>query len=508
VPDTPPPTLDMWIFAGAAAGAFLTWLVMRAIGRNAYQHGFDHGRSESEGERATLGERLAGVERQLAEARSALAAAEAEHTRLGEELRREAGARASAATTALRVGELDQAAAALRADNAALLARVAELTAKLDDERRGAADKLALLDQAHRSLADAFKALSSEALQQNNQSFLHLAKATLEKFQEGAKGELEHRQQAIDALVKPIRESLDKVGGSIQELEKSRVGAYAELKEQVKALTSSQAQLQGETRNLVNALRAPAVRGRWGEIQLKRVVEMAGMLEHCDFTQQESFASDEGRLRPDLVVRLPGGKGIAVDAKAPLAAYLESLEVGEELRPAKLRDHARQIRDHLAKLGAKSYWEKLSPTPEFVVLFLPGETFFSAALEADPSLIEYGVDQQVILATPTTLIALLRAVAFGWRQEQLARSAQQIAALGKDLHNRIRVFAQHFAKVGGGLEGALKSYNDAVGSLESRVLVSARKLKELGAGDGEDIAAGEVIDKTPRALAAEDADAT
>jgi DNA recombination protein RmuC len=246
------------------------------------------------------------------------------------------------------------------------------------------------------------------------------------------------------------------------------------------------------------------VRGRWGEIQLKRVVELAGMLEHCDFTQQTSTESDNGRQRPDLMVRLPGGKSIVIDAKAPLAAYQEALEADGDVRAGRLRDHARQIRDHLVKLGAKSYWEQLSPTPEFVVLFLPGETFFSAALEADPSLIEAGVEARVILATPTTLIALLRAVAYGWRQEQLAANAQQVAELGAELHSRLRTFVEHFGKVRNGLETAVDAYNKAVGSFETRVLVSARKLKELGAGSGDDIEAVEAIDKAPRSLQSPD----
>jgi DNA recombination protein RmuC len=290
----------------------------------------------------------------------------------------------------------------------------------------------------------------------------------------------------------------------LSELEKSRLGAYSELKEQVKALALGQGQLQTETRNLVSALRAPTVRGRWGEIQLKRVVELAGMIEYCDFTQQESVNSDDGTLRPDLVVKLPGGKNIVVDAKAPLAAYLEALEVEGDARNERLNAHARQIRGHLTKLSAKSYWEKLEPTPEFVVLFLPGETFFSAALEADPSLIETGVNARVILATPTTLIALLRAVSYGWRQEQMSVNAQKVADLGAELHGRLKSFIDHFGRVRSGLETAVENYNKAVGSLESRVLVSARKLKELGASGGDEIEILEGIDKTPRHLQADD----
>lgn len=471
------PTL--WFVAGAAGGALFTWVMLRGRAAERYQFGYHEAKGEAqeeraalESERATLAERLAANERTLAELRA-------------------------------RLGEADGALDRLRLEHSTQGARTAELATRLEEERRAASEKLMLLDQAQAKLADAFKALSAESLRHNNQSFLDLAKSTLEKFQEGAKGDLSQRQQAIDALMKPIKETLEKVGGSLGELEKARVGAYAELKEQVKALATGQGQLQAETRNLVTALRAPAVRGRWGEIQLKRVVELAGMLEHCDFTQQETLSSDEGKLRPDLVVKLPGGKAIAVDAKAPLAAYLEALEVEGEARSERLRTHARQIRDHLTKLGAKSYWEKLEPTPEFVVLFLPGETFFSAALEADPSLIEAGVEAKVILATPTTLIALLRAVAYGWRQEQLTANAQQVADLGAELHSRLRVFVEHFGKVRSGLETAIDAYNKAVGSFETRVLVSARKLKELGASGGEEIESMEAIDKTPRAIQAD-----
>jgi len=382
-----------------------------------------------------------------------------------------------------------------------LVAGKARLESALEAERKTSNEKIELITHASEELRNAFKAMASDALETNNLSFLTLAKERLERFQTEAKGDLDARQKAVADMVAPVRDSLSKVDEKIQQMEVARGDAYGELRAQVQSLITTQKELQSETGNLVKALRTPNVRGRWGEIQLRRVVEIAGMLSYCDFAEQESVTTESGRLRPDLVVKLPGGKHVVVDAKTPLQAFLDAFETtDEDARRVCLANHARQVRDHMNTLSGKKYWEQFEATPEFVVMFLPGETFFSAALEQDSGLIEHGVLNRVIPASPTTLIALLKAINYGWNQEKLARNAQQISALGKELHDRLRLLAGHITSVGTGLDRAVESYNKAVGSLESRVLVSARKFAELGASVADDIPELAPVETTARAL--------
>ena len=366
------------------------------------------------------------------------------------------------------------------------------------------ASKLGVLDDARGSLEQTMKALASDALASSGESFLRLAKSQLEQLQQKTTLDLEQRKQAVEHLVAPLKESLSKVDGKLQELEVARTHAYSELTTQVRQLAETQKELRSETGNLVSALRdRPNVRGRWGEIQLRRVVEMAGMLEHCDFETQHHVATEDSRLRPDLVVRLPGSKTVVVDAKCAGQAYLESLSCTDDVeRAAKLRDHARQVRDHVTKLSAKGYWSQFAETPEFVVMFLPGEPFFGAALQHDPSLIEYGTEHRVLPASPTTLIALLRAVAYGWRQETIAESAKAISDLGRELYSRLATMTDHFAKVGRGLETAVRSYNETIGSLETRVLPSARKFKEHGVSPAAELSPLGVVERSVRTVAA------
>ncbi|MDX6550812.1 MAG: recombination protein RmuC, partial [Gaiellales bacterium] len=355
--------------------------------------------------------------------------------------------------------------------------------------------------ESERAMAeDRFRALSADALKSNNEQFLTLAKQTLGTYQSEARGELEKREKAVAQLVAPITEQLGKVDNRLEKLDRDRLQTTSKLDEQLRAMVMSQDRLRGETGALVAALRKPQARGRWGEMQLRNVVEMAGMVSYCDFAEQVTVHDADRTLRPDLIVNMPGGKKVVVDAKAPLQAFLDAYDATDDAaRERHLAEHARLLRDHVRKLSARSYWSQFSEAPDFVLLFLPGEHFYNAALEADPTLIQQGVDQQVLIATPTTLIALLRAVHYGWQQEKVAENAREISELGRDLHTRIGTVAEHVQRLGRRLGGAVEAYNQAVGSLETRVLVSARRFSEHGVvGPDKQIAPLEPVDVVPR----------
>ena len=380
----------------------------------------------------------------------------------------------------------------------------ASLKSKLEEKEQALADLRTYTDESIKRQSDSFAALSRSALGENNQQFLTLAKSVLDTLVTDAKGDLGKRQEAIDNLLKPLNEVLNRYNDQVQRLEESRQKAYGSLDQQLKSVATTTESLQKETGNLVQALRAPQVRGRWGELTLRRVVELAGMTKYCDFTEQQSVDTDSGRLRPDMIVHLPGGRDIVVDAKVPLVAYLDMIAAtNDEDRTLHLKRHAGQAREHMRKLGTKEYWNQFDRTPDFVVMFIPAESFFSAAAELDRLLIEDGIRNNIILSSPTTLIALLRTVAMGWRQEQIAENAKEISALGASMHERISTFVKNFAAVGGSLEKATEAYNKSVGSLETRVLVSARKFKELGATTQNEIPEITQIEHIPRTIESE-----
>jgi DNA recombination protein RmuC len=380
----------------------------------------------------------------------------------------------------------------------------ARLVSELEKDRAVHAERLKAYQDAEARFRDAFQSLSAEALKTNNESFLLLAEERLRAARNQATADVDARKRAIEDLLAPMKATLDRVDTDIKESERRRVQEGATLLQRVASLDATGRDLQSETRRLVDALKRPGVRGRWGEIQLKRVVELAGMLDHCDFDEQQTLNGNDRRIRPDVIVNLPGGKHVIVDAKVPLDAYLKALEAPDEpTRLALLADHARQVRTHLTQLGAKSYFSDVPASPEFVVMFLPGEMFFSAALEQDPSLIEFGVDRKVIPASPTTLIALLRAVAYGWQQEAMEENARKICDLGRNLYDSICTMAEKFDLLGTRMKSTLEAYNQAVGSLEGNVLIKARKFKDLQVGDGaKEVTRLDVIDRVPRMLQA------
>ena len=378
---------------------------------------------------------------------------------------------------------------------------------RVDHERRAAEERVGAITQAKQDLSNQFTALSTAALEQNNTRFLALAEQRLKEQQTAGRTELETQKRDVKQLVKPVEEKLEAVSRVLREMEKERAQAYGGLNRQLVEVTATQQRLHAETANLVTALRAPHVRGRWGEVQLKRVCEMAGMLAYCDFYEQQSVAGENGVLRPDVVVKLPGGKDVVVDAKAPLAAYLDAIEAKDEAtREAHLDTYARHVREHIQKLSAKSYSAQFESSPEFVVMFLPGEVFYSAALERMPNLIEQSVEDSVLVATPTTLIALLKAVAYGWRQERMAESAREVTTLGRELYQRLSLLSDRFVTLGRRLDSSVKAYNETVGTLESRVLVSARKFDEHGvAPDGAELASPAPVDIAVRRIEAREA---
>ena len=382
--------------------------------------------------------------------------------------------------------------------------KLRETQANLEEQKR-------LLEDAKKMLLEAFQALSAEALKSNNQAFIALARSQFETLQAQAKGDLETRQKAIDGLVNPLKESLGRYEQQILEMEKARQKAYGTLDEQLRSLAQANKRLEEETRHLASALSSPLkARGRWGELTLRRVVELAGMSEHCDFTEQETITTESGRQRPDMIVNLPGNRRIAVDAKVPLQAFLDAVnpEKPEKERAEALATHGELVRNHMNQLAERKYWEQVGPELELVVLFLPGESFFSAAMEQDRQLIDDGMQKKVVLATPTTLIALLRSAAYLWQQEMITQNARQISELGRELYDRLKTFLSHFEALGTSIGRAVESYNKAAGSMEGRVLVSARKFRELGAATGEEIAELEPVDETPRALTAPEKELT
>ena len=381
---------------------------------------------------------------------------------------------------------------------------LARLKSEMDRDRAIHAERLRAYDDAGAKLRDTFQALSAEALKNNNEQFLSLAQTRLQHARAEAATDIDARKKAIEDLLAPMAKTLEQVDRELRESERQRIESGAKLIEKIASIDTMGQDLRAQTARLVDALKRPGVRGRWGELQLKRVVELAGMIEHCHFTEQETINGETGRIRPDVIVHLPGGKRIVVDAKVPLDAYLRALEApDEEGRQRLLAEHARQVRTHISQLATKNYFDKVPVSPDFVVMFLPGEMFFSAALEQDPTLIEFGVDKRVIPASPTTLIALLRAVAYGWQQEAMEENARKISELGRNLYEAVRVLGGHFDSLGAKLKSSLDAYNQAVGSLEGNVLVKARKFKELHAANGgEEIKSLEPIDRVPRMLQA------
>ena len=493
------------LILGVVIGVMVGWLLAAARTRAELVKS----QVEAEGRVKAAEGTLQEVRAQISNFQSSLESRERELAGLQQLLREEGEQKVKAQT------ELDSAKAAaedsrqlqdrLRAEGELRVAaetKLRETQASLEEQKK-------LLDEAKKNLLEAFQALSAEALNKNNQAFINLARSEFGILHAQAKGDLETRQKAIDGLVNPLKESLNRYEQQILEMEKARQKAYGTLDEQLRNLEKANERLEHETKHLASALSQPLkARGRWGEVTLHRVVELAGMTEHCDFTEQETISTESGRQRPDMIVNLPGNRRIAVDSKVPLQAFVDAVDTTktEEQRKESLESHKRLVRDHMNQLSERKYWEQVGQELELVVMFMPGESFFSAALEQDPQLIDEGMQKKVVLATPTTLIALLRSAAYLWQQEKITENAREISELGRELYDRMRTFLGHFQTVGSSLGRAVDSYNKSVGSMESRILVSARRFKELGAAAGEDLPELQPVDETPRVLAAPERD--
>ena len=467
----------LYIIFGIFVGTIISWLIFRIKITAIKEAELQKAKSADE----FASQRLSDKETRISELSRELETAKSELTVLTEKIQKEIELRSSAEQAQTHAINVEKQLSETRLELLSLKERMAEISTRAEEEKKNAEEKIKLVQNARDEMINTFKALSNEALKENNKSFVEMAG---------------------DKMINPVKETLSKVDVHLREIEKTRTQAYAGLTQQVKELSEGQRKLNSETKNLVQALRRPEGRGRWGEMQLQRVAELAGMMEYCDFVNQHTTHDDEGnRLRPDMVVKLPGDKCLAVDSKVPLSAYLKSMEIEDPTaQESLLVDHARQVKEHFKLLGSKAYWNNLSNSPEFVVLFIPGESFFSAALERDPEIIEYGISRNVIIATPTTLIAMLKAVAYGWRQEQIADNARKISELGQQLYERISQMSGHLDEMRKGLDKAVISYNRSVGSLESRVLVSARRFNELGVSSSKKIIELKPVDSNPKQL--------